>query len=64
MDINEITQRKTDATRLPYFPEEDLVDGYCHDEEYEDRERDPGHRDRVLDAVGDFFKSKRRPHGR
>ena len=62
MDINETTQRKTEATRLPYFPEEDPIDGLS--EEYDDdHEREPGHRDRVFDAIGDFMKGKRKRHG-
>ena len=49
------------AMQRSFWPEDDMVDGYCEDDD--DHDRDPSHHDRVLDAIGDFMKGKRKRHG-
>ena len=61
MSTSETTQRKTEATRLPYFPEEDPIDGRAENET--DRRAESRYRARVLSSVADYMKGKRKRHG-
>ena len=60
MDINEIAQRKTEATRLPLFREEGQVDG--RGKEAADRREEGRRRARVLAAVADYLGNRKRRH--
>ena len=43
-----------------FWPEEALVDGYCREDYEDDHEREPGHRDRVVDAIGEYLANGKR----
>ena len=50
---------KKESIRRSFWPEEAQVDGYC-DDDYDDREREAGHRDRVVDAIGEYLANGKR----
>ncbi|MCH7920057.1 MAG: hypothetical protein IIC50_18970 [Planctomycetes bacterium] len=58
MDSNETTQKKTAATRLPLFPEDDMVDG--RGEEAADRAEEGQRRLQVFSAIGEYLTKKKR----
>lgn len=52
-----MSESEDNSTLFPLAREDDPVDGYGDDEDY-DRDRDPGHRDRVLGAIAGFMKTR------